>query len=395
MTLNLPTITPGTPPFDSNKLDQLMDEAGLDLLLVTSKHNVQYLLGGHRSSFFHFMDAVGTSRFLPIFVYVRGCPEKSAYFGHKLEKHDRDNRPFWVNTSTVSAFGIEDATQAATDYIVSLGVKTDNIGIETGFLPVEAYIQLRSTFADAAFEDALFPLERIRAIKTPWEIQQMKIASEEVVASMLATFEQIEVGMSKAQIIRLLQIEEVKRNLTFEYCWLSVGPSLNRTASDQAVRKGDPISIDSGANYSGYVGDLARMAIIGDPDAELVDLLAQIEAVQQTAFKILAPGRTGREIHVAAAEILGQSSIAPHSHFVAHGMGLISHEAPRLTSQGPIRYDGYDADKSLEPGMVVSVETTVADPKRGAVKLEDSLLITETGHEFLGEGARGWNRTGG
>ena len=61
-------------PFDSGRLDKLMDEAGIDVLLVTSKHNVQYLLGGYRFFFFDYMDAIGLSRYLPVFVYVKGSP---------------------------------------------------------------------------------------------------------------------------------------------------------------------------------------------------------------------------------------------------------------------------------------------------------------------------------
>lgn len=393
-TSRAPATGPDNAPFSSEKLDQLMDDAGLDILLATSKHNVQYLLGGHRSSFFHFMDAVGTSRYLPVFVYRKGHAEQAAYFGHKLEGHDHENQPFWVSELSIAAFGVEDAMQAAIDYIVAKGWKTDKIGVETDFMPAKAATQLQAAFSDATLVDALYPLERLRAIKTPWEIEQLRFSSEQVLASMLATFEYIEPGMTKADVIRRLQIEEVQRELTFEYCWLSVGPNLNRTASAQPLTAGSAISIDSGANYNGYVGDLARMAVIGDPDAELIDLLSEIEAVQQAAFKTTGPGRTGKEIHMAAADALNRSPIKPNAHFVAHGMGLISHEAPRLTSHGPIRYNGVDAEKPLEPGMIVSVETTVADPKKGAVKLEDSIVITEQGFEFLGEGLRGWNRTG-
>ena len=70
-------------PFDHARLDRLMDEAGIDVLLATSKHNVQYLLGGHRAFFFDYMDAMGLSRYLPILVYPKGKPDKAAYFGHR------------------------------------------------------------------------------------------------------------------------------------------------------------------------------------------------------------------------------------------------------------------------------------------------------------------------
>ena len=58
-------------PFDVPKLDRLMEEAGIDVLLATSKHNVQYLLGAERAIFFDYMDALGVSRYLPITVYPK------------------------------------------------------------------------------------------------------------------------------------------------------------------------------------------------------------------------------------------------------------------------------------------------------------------------------------
>jgi Xaa-Pro aminopeptidase len=80
-------------PFSAELLDSLLDEAGIDVLVATSKHNVQYLLGGHRALFFDYMDAMGVSRYLPIFVYVKGASERAAYFGHRLEKPSAGNQP--------------------------------------------------------------------------------------------------------------------------------------------------------------------------------------------------------------------------------------------------------------------------------------------------------------
>ena len=78
--------------------------------------------------------------------------------------------------------------------------------------------------------------------------------------------------------------------------------------------------------------------------------------------------------------------------FLAHGMGLVSHEAPRLTDRGPVPYPASDADIPLEAGEVVSVETTLLHPSRGFIKLEDTMVVIDAGHEIYGEGARGWNR---
>src|SRR3954463_15835142 len=83
-------------PFDAAKLDLLMEAAGLDILVATSKHNVQYLLGAERAIFFDYMDALGVSRYLPVVIYPKGMPDKAAYFGHRLETHQRAVAPLWV-----------------------------------------------------------------------------------------------------------------------------------------------------------------------------------------------------------------------------------------------------------------------------------------------------------
>ncbi len=97
------------------------------------------------------------------------------------------------------------------------------------------------------------------------------------------------------------------------------------------------------------------MAVIGEPDSELVDLLAEVEAIEQASMQPIRAGALGKEIYAAADAVLHKSKLHNHIHFLAHGMGLVSHEAPRLTNSGPVPpYDAYDADRPLETGMVVS-----------------------------------------
>ena len=111
-------------------------------------------------------------------------------------------------------------------------------------------------------------------------------------------------------------------------------------------------------------------------------------------MKPIRSGAPGKEIYAAANAVLHKSKIHNHTHFLAHGMGLVSHEAPRLTNSGPVPYDAYDADRPLETGMVVSVETTLQHPQRGFIKLEDTVIVTPDGFEIYGDRIRGWNRAG-
>src|SRR5277367_5797902 len=83
-------------PFDAGRLDTLMEDAGIDALVVTSKHNIQYFLGGYRFFFFDHFDAIGVSRYLPVLVYVKGRAERSSYIGHPMESYERELNRFWV-----------------------------------------------------------------------------------------------------------------------------------------------------------------------------------------------------------------------------------------------------------------------------------------------------------
>jgi Xaa-Pro aminopeptidase len=390
----LDTTRNSTAPFDTALLDRLMDEAGLDVLIATSKHNVQYLLGGHRSFFFDNMDAIGIGRYLPAFVYPKGAPDRAAYFGHGMETYQTQIKPFWVAEVNTKSGGSVDVMQKAADYVRGLVTRGDRIGVELAFIPANSEATLRKTLPDADIKDALFVLERLRVRKTPEELEKLRFASELVIDSMLAVIGSHGAGATKAELTEALRREETSRGLVFDYCLITAGSSHNRAPSDQRWEKGDVLSVDSGGNYHGYIGDLARMGIVGEPDAELEDLLAEIEATQQAAFKPIHPGVNGIEIYAAAEPMLKKSKLHNHYEFLAHGMGLVSHEAPRLTNAGPVPYDAYDAQRPLEAGMVISVETTLLHPRRGFIKLEDTIAVTPTGYEIYGNRARGWNRAG-
>jgi Xaa-Pro aminopeptidase len=132
----------------------------------------------------------------------------------------------------------------------------------------------------------------------------------------------------------------------------------------------------------------------GKATAEDIELLAFIEEVQQAVRKPIRPGARGGDICDVAERLLDTSPHRKYSHFMAHGMGLVTHEAPRLMDYPRMSYEGYDKERPLEPGLVISIETTMAHPTRGFIKLEDTILVTDTGYEALGDGARGFNAAG-
>ncbi|MCF3640439.1 Xaa-Pro peptidase family protein [Rhizobium sp. TRM95111] len=394
MNISARETRPTAPPFDTAKLDRLMEAAGIDVIVATSKHNTQYLLGGYKFIFFAAMDAIGHSRYLPVVVYEKGAPDHSAYVGNRMEGGEHQNNPFWTPAVHTASWGTLDAAALAVEHLKKIGRAGARIGIEPAFLPSDARDLLASRLEGARFVDATHTLERLRAVKSPEELAKLKRASDLITASMLATISAARDGSTKTEIIERLRREETNRGLHFEYCLLTLGASHNRAASPQTWKTGEVLSVDSGGNYHGYIGDLCRMAVLGDPDAELEDLLAEVETIQQAAFAKVKAGTAGSEMIVAAEALLKASPSAAFTDFFCHGMGIITHEAPFLMTNHPVAYDGIDADQPLEAGMVISVETTMLHPRRGFIKLEDTLAITESGYEMFGDRGRGWNRGG-
>ena len=382
------------PAPDLARIDRLMDAAGLEALVVTSRHNVQYLMGGYRFIFFSAMDAIGHSRYLPVVVYRRGGADTAAYICNRMEGAEHANHTFWTPTVLPICWGSVDAAEAAAAHLKKIGVARGRIGIEPSFLPVDAWQVLAGALGADRLADATGMLEQMRAIKTPAELDLLRQASELITDAMGATMTAAAEGWTKHRIIEDLRRQETQRGLHFDYCLLTLGASHNRAGSQQAWQPGEVMSMDSGGNYRGYIGDLCRMAVLGEPDPELVDLLAGIETVQQAAFAKVAPGVPGGDLIAAGEAALKAQPSAAFTDFFAHGMGLISHEVPFLMTNHPVAYEGVDAARPLEEGMVLSVETTMLHPTRGFLKLEDTLAVTATGYEMFGDRGRGWTRGG-
>ncbi|AZL58178.1 aminopeptidase P family protein [Tabrizicola piscis] len=378
-------------PYSFAKLDDLMEKAGIDVLLVTSKHNTQYLLGGYRFIFFSAMDAIGHSRYLPVIAYVKGAPDKTAYVANKMEGGEHANHPFWTPHFLPMSWGSVDSMSEAVRHVRDHGPASPRIGVEPSFLPMNSAKVLEAAFPNAPLIDATGLLERLRAVKTDAERALLKQASEAITGAMQATIRASGEGDSKFQIIDRLRREETERGLQFEYCLLTLGASHNRAASSQTWNSGEVLSIDSGGNLKGYIGDICRMGVLGEPDAELIDLLAEVETVQQAAFAKIRAGALGGDLIAAGEAELARQPNRACTDFFAHGMGVITHEAPFLMTNHPVAYEGTDASHALEAGMVLSVETTMLHPRRGFIKLEDTLAVTEAGYELFGTTGRGWN----
>ena len=379
------------PPFDTPKLDRLLDEAGVDLLLAVTKHNVQYLLGGYRYFFFAHADAIGTGRYLPIVGYFRGRPERAFYVGAGNEAWGLEVFPVWIPNIVTRSWTSVDSAAVAAEFIRKAGLTSGRIAIELSFFPADAMDALRSELPNTTFIEALPILEELRAVKTKQELEYLKTGAAAIVDSMLATFQSAKPGISEAQLVEDLRLEQSHRGLTFDYALIASGLTFGRAPSNRAWNPGETLSLDTAGYCHGYLADTARMAVMGQPTPRMREILNEIRFVQDQTRVAIAPRRLGRKVYEVGRRAIEQCKFGKSFGFVAHGMGLIAHEAPRLRHNDEIGYDGAHAERALEAGMVLSIETGIKDPEAGFIKLEDTVIVTESGWEAYGDWGRDWN----
>lgn len=146
-------------------------------------------------------------------------------------------------------------------------------------------------------------------------------------------------------------------------------------ASDRVMQLGDLVTLDFGAYYKGYCSDLTRTVMLGEPEAKQREIYDIVLEAQLNVLQHIKPGMTGKEADQLAREIIQDYGYGDNfGHGTGHGIGMEIHEGPRLSPRG---------EEPLQPGMVVTVEPGIYLPNYGGVRIEDDILITETGIEIL------------
>ena len=108
-------------PFDQSKLDKLLDDHGIDFLIINVKNTAQYLLGGYKFFFFAQKDSIGISRYLPTIGYPKGRPEMAFYIGHMLEGQQQEVEPLWIKDIKNIQWNTSQAGHEAAKKVIELG----------------------------------------------------------------------------------------------------------------------------------------------------------------------------------------------------------------------------------------------------------------------------------
>jgi Xaa-Pro aminopeptidase len=235
---------------------------------------------------------------------------------------------------------------------------------------------------------ALQPTERVveeaRLVKDASEIATLRDAAARLTPVATAAFEAARPGESERAVAAA--IEAALRRAGYERpsfdTIVASGPHSalpHHRAGDRILRAGDLVVLDFGGVLDGYCSDLTRTVSIGPPSTDARKLYDAVYDAQQAAISAVRPGVESTAVDAAARGILHERGLGEaFGHGTGHGLGLDIHEEPRIS-----RPRADLASVRLEPGMVFTIEPGAYVPGFGGVRIEDDVLVTDTGYEVL------------
>jgi Xaa-Pro aminopeptidase len=279
--------------------------------------------------------------------------------------------------------------QAAVEEAKRLGLR--RVGFEAAHLTVRSFDALRGAAATAA-AGAETPLEWVPLNNTVEAVRQFKDADE--LATMRRAIrlvddcfqfirDTVRVGMTERELAWEMEVflrTRGAQRLSFDSI-VGSGPNsalIHGRPTDRRIgESGGPefLLLDFGAQVDGYCSDLTRTLVVGGAPTE--QMRAQYDAVraaQQAALDAIRPGAKGRDIDTLAREALADRGFPPFAHGLGHMLGRVCHDGMALSQL---------SDVTLAPGMVLTVEPGVYVEGFGGVRIEDDVLVTESGCEIL------------
>jgi len=245
-----------------------------------------------------------------------------------------------------------------------------------------------STFGLAT--EVMCPL-RIRKDETELSALRAAALATDTVLQQLRELGADAIGLTEAELATRIEAELTAaggESLSFDPI-VGSGPNgamPHHTHSDRVIQRGDPVVLDFGCRIDGYPADQTRTVVFdGTPSALFQDLHETVTQAQKAAIETVEPGVTAGDVDAAARDVIGSAGYGNRFiHRTGHGVGLAVHEDPQIVE---------GSQHVLEPGMVFSIEPGVYLPDQFGIRIEDLVVVTETGCERLNTTPRGWQVT--
>lgn len=344
----------------------LLGELGVNAILVTNGTNRRYLTGFTGDD--HAIDEPGGVAVITAEGMLLLAPSTNLPWA-RSEANDDTTVQDWGSPWTKTIAGL------ATEH------GWEKLGFEEATTSVAVYNELTAHLDGQA---ELVPvgkaIDALRAVKTDEEIGYLREALRMTDVAFEAAYAQAKAGMTEKQLAEIVAAELKNAGSEGESfpTIVASGPNAakpHHAPGDRVLQEGEPIIIDMGALHHGYAGDLTRTIWFGEPSAELVTMYRNVQAAFDAAMQAAGPNMTGVALDAAARDVFAsQGNDQYFVHSLGHGLGLRVHEAPSAS---------FRSTDTLMPGHVVTIEPGLYVADRGGVRIEDVVLVTETGVENL------------
>ncbi|CNG84689.1 TPA: M24 family metallopeptidase [Yersinia enterocolitica] len=382
----------------SRKARTVMEREGLDALVVTVCDNFYYLTG-FASFFMYTFRHTGAAvaimfrdESIPSQIIMNEFEAASTHFDmpnmalktfpvwvdvddprNPLNHHKKCERP--IGPPIEAVFGL------VKDALESAGVLDKTIAIELQAMSNGGKSVLDKVAPGLKLVDSTALFNEIRMIKSPWEIQHLRKSAEITEFGIASAAKHIRVGCTAAELTAAFKAAVMtfpETNFS-RFNLISVGDNFSpKMFPDETPAKpGDLIKFDCGVDVAGYGADLARTFVLGEPDELTQQIYNTIRIGHEHMLSMVAPGVKLKDVFDSTMDVIKKSGL-PHYNrgHLGHGDGVFLglEEAPFVSSL---------ATETFRPGMVLSLETPYYGIGMGSIMLEDMILITNDGYEFL------------
>lgn len=269
------------------------------------------------------------------------------------------------------------------EVISKAGIK--RLGFEEDFMTVMFRDDLKKSLPEIKLIPARSIFVKLRIKKDNSEIENICKAAAIADEAFKHILGYIRPGLSEAEVALELEYFIKKRGssgIAFETIVASgIRSSLpHGIASEKKIEAMEFLTLDFGCVYNGYCSDMTRTVFIGKATRKHREIYDTVLRANAEVLKGLRPGITGREADKIARDIISNAGYGEYfGHGLGHGVGIAIHEDPKLSIVGNI---------VLEAGMVVTDEPGIYIPGFGGVRIEDLVLITETGAETISKSTK-------
>ncbi|MBI5668852.1 MAG: aminopeptidase P family protein [Chloroflexi bacterium] len=368
-----------TPIHYAERQERLRRMAGVDAVLIVPGANMRNFTGLN----FHLSER-------PIIAFI--TPDGAlSFIVPQLEVPQLNARP----DLEARAFAWTDADGyqgAFRQAIEALGLRGKTLGVDGMTMRVTEWLALAAVDATLRVKPVERDLIKIRAIKTPDEIERMRRANRLSEAALDRLLAWVQPGMTERQIAARLSEELTAQgctSLSFESL-VQTGPNSalpHGSTTDRVLERDDLLLIDFGGTVDGYPADITRTFCLGTPTAEMRRLYDVVLAANEAAKAAVKPGVPMGAVDRAARDVIEAAGYGDYFiHRTGHGLGLDVHE--------PIPQIAAGVTDVLEPGMVFTIEPGIYIPGLGGVRIEDNVAVTADGVEVLTNYPRQLTRAG-